>query len=303
MRNISRRTFLSTGGWVLAGVSLPRHKLFATRAGRDLAGIQLYTVRDAMAADPLGTLKQLSAIGYRYVEHAGYGDRKFYGYKAAQFRSVLRDIGLSMPGGHVDMGMKDWDTSSSDFTDEWKYTVEDAVLAGQQYLITPSLDRHIQTDYERLMRLLDLFNRCGAFCLKQGLKFGYHNDFEINNKLRGKKLYQIILEQCDPSFVIQELDIGNLEGEGLSGLEILKTYPERFELMHVKDEIKAVKGEMNNGYDSTVLGEGIIPIKPILDLARNQGTKYFFVEQESYQGRSSVACAKADFKQMKNWGY
>lgn len=49
-------------------------------------GVQLYSVRDDMEKDPLGTLKLLAAMGYRNVEHANYADRKFYGYSAAEFK-------------------------------------------------------------------------------------------------------------------------------------------------------------------------------------------------------------------------
>jgi hypothetical protein len=49
-----------------------------------------------MKKDPLGTLQLLSAIGYRYVEHANYVDRKFYGYSAAEFKKVLDGLGIKM---------------------------------------------------------------------------------------------------------------------------------------------------------------------------------------------------------------
>lgn len=51
-----------------------------------LTGVQLYSVRDDMKKDPMGTLKQLAEMGYRYVEHASYTDRKFYGYSANEFK-------------------------------------------------------------------------------------------------------------------------------------------------------------------------------------------------------------------------
>ena len=57
-----------------------------------LTGVQLYSVRDDMKLDPMGTLKKLAAMGYKYVEHANYVDREFYGWSAKDFRKVLDDL-------------------------------------------------------------------------------------------------------------------------------------------------------------------------------------------------------------------
>ena len=122
----SRRTFLKNSSIALAGLSfLPGH-IFGQNKQQELVGIQLYSIRDDMKTDPLGSLKQLVAMGYKNVEHANYVDRKFYGYSASEFKKVLDDLGLKMPSGHTVMAAKDWDENKKDFTDKWKQTVEDA---------------------------------------------------------------------------------------------------------------------------------------------------------------------------------
>ena len=73
--------------------------------------------------------------------------------------------------------------------------------------------------------------------------------------------------------------------------------------MHAKDEIKSEKGEMG-GYESTILGKGILPVKDIVDAGKKiGGTKHFIVEQESYQGKTPLDCIKEDLAVMKKWGY
>lgn len=308
---LSRRKFLISGSMSFAGTMLLPKSLFANNtiispAGDHILGIQLYSVRDDMKKDPSGTMKRLSAIGYKNVEHANYVDGKFYGYTSFEFKKVLDDLGLKMPSGHTVMNNADWDKATNDFTDKWKQTVEDAATVGQQYVISPWLDESLRKSYDDLVSFLDIFNKCGELCKKSGLKFGYHNhDFEFKYSLNGKQIYDIILEKTDPSLVLQQIDIGNMYGAGGRALDIIKKYPRRFESMHVKDEIKSAgKGEMNDNYDSTVLGEGIIPIKEILDLAsKSGGTTEFIIEQESYQGRTPMECAEADFKAMQQWGY
>lgn len=301
----NRRTFLKTSALALAGTALASKPLFAAPAYKQMMGIQLYSVRDDMKKDPLGTLKQLAQIGYKNVEHANYVNGKFYGYAPTEFKKVLNDLGLRMPSGHTVMRSQVWDAAKKDFTDEWKKTVEDAATVGQQYVISPWLDESLRKNYDDMVRFMDVFNKSGELCQKHGMKFGYHNhNFEFSQSLNGKKVFDIILDNTDPKLVIQQLDIGNMYGAGGRALDIVKQYPGRFESMHVKDEIKSEKGEMEDGYESTILGKGVIPVKEVIDLGRKiGGTTEFIIEQESYQGKTPLECAKEDYVIMKKWGY
>jgi sugar phosphate isomerase/epimerase len=302
----SRRTFLKNSALTLTGSLVLSDKIFANKPAGQVLGIQLYSIRDDMKKDPAGSLKQLAAMGYKNVEHANYVDRKFYGYSASEFKKILDDLGLKMPSGHTVMNAQDWDESKKDFTDKWKQTVEDAATVGQQYVVSPWMDESLRKNYDDLVRFLDLFNKSGELCKKSGMKFGYHNhNFEFSNSLNGKLLYDIILEKTDPGLVAHQLDMGNMYGAGGRAEQIVKKHPGRFELMHVKDEIKAAnKGEMGEEYESTVLGKGVIPVKKILDLAKKTGgTTQFIIEQESYQGKTPMEAVKEDLAIMKRWGY
>lgn len=305
---LSRRKFIRNSSLSMAGVMfLPKNILESSfLKSSHILGLQLYSVRDDMKNDPSGTLKQLADMGYKNVEHANYVDGKFYGYTPVEFKKLLDGLGLKMPSGHTVMSADDYDKTKNDFTDKWKQTIEDAATVGQHYVISPWLDESLRENYDDLVGFLDLFNKCGALCQKSGLKFGYHNhDFEFKYSLNGKKIYDIILEKTDPKLVIQQLDIGNMYGAGGRALDIIKQHPGRFESIHVKDEIKSPgKGEMNDGYESTVLGKGILPVKKILDLAKKiGGTTEFIIEQESYQGKTPIECAKEDLLAMRGWGY
>lgn len=302
----SRRKFLTQSGMLLAGAAALPHQLLANFASNSVLGVQLYSVREDMKKDPLGTLKQLAAMGYKNVEHANYINRKFYGYTAKEFKKILDDLGLKMPSGHTVMERTHWDPSKKDFTASWKYTVEDAAIVGQQYVISPWLDEELRKTYDGLLAYMDVFNKSGELCKKSGMKFGYHNhNFEFSTKLNNQKVFDIMVKHTDPSLVAQQLDIGNMYGAGGRALDIVKQYPGRFELMHVKDEIKtATKGEMEDGYESTVLGKGVVGVKEVIDQGRKTGgTIHFVVEQESYQQLTPLQSMKADFDMMRQWGY
>ncbi len=301
----SRRDFIKNTALVVAGSALLSDTLFASPKKIERLGIQLYSIRDAMKKDPKGSLKKLADMGYQHVEHANYVDRKFYGYTAKDFKKILYDLFLLMPSGHTVMTANDWDTSKNDFTDKWKYTIEDAAEVGQRYVISPWLDESLRGDKDGLLRFMEQFNKCGELCKKSGMKFGYHNhNFEFSTKIGDITLYEFIIQNTDPALVAQQMDIGNMLGAGGNALDLLKKYPNRFELMHVKDEIKSSEPGNMDGYDSTILGAGVMPVKEIVKTARKiGGTSQFIIEQESYQGKDPFDCVKIDLQMMKKWGF
>jgi Xylose isomerase-like TIM barrel. len=301
----SRRNFLKTSGLSFAALAMGTHKLLAAADPDIYLAIQLYTVREDMKKDPSGTLKKLADIGYKYVEHADYHDRKFYGYSATEFKRLLADYGMEMPSGHVVMLPKDYDFSKSVFADSWNYTVEDAATAGQKFLVSPWLDESKRKNMKDFKEYMDIFNKSGELCKKSGMKFGYHNhDFEFTTKIDGQLLYDLILTNTDPALVAQQLDMGNLYNGGWKAIDVAKKYPGRFEMMHVKDEILAKKIVGGEKYESTILGQGVVGTKEICDIGRKTGgTKYFIVEQESYQGLTPLDSSKQDYAIMRGWGY
>ena len=300
---MKRRDFLQKGALALAGTAALSSELLALKPKKGIVGIQLYSIRDDMKKDPLANLKKVAEMGYTDVEHANYINRKFYGYSAKEFRKILDDLGLKMPSGHTVMGSKHWDEAKNDFTDSWKQTVEDAAICGQKYVISPSLDISMRKDLDQLKHFMDVFNKSGELCQKSGMKFGYHNhDFEFSLKLSSVRVYDIIMQNTDPKLVAQQLDIGNMYGGGGRALDLLAQYPGRFELMHVKDEIKSESE--HGGWESSILGVGVIGTKEVIEVGRKMGgTKYFIIEQESYQGKAPLDAMKEDLAIMKKWGY
>ena len=209
--------------------------------------MQLYSIRDDMTKDPLGSLKQIANMGYRNVEHANYVDRKFYGYPAKEFKKILDNLGLIMISGHTVMGTEHWDKVKKDFTDAWKYTVEDAATLQQKYVVSPWMDESFRKSYDDLKSCLDIFNKCGELCRKSGMKFGYHNhDFEFSQKLNNEKVFDIMMRSIDPDLVVVQLDIGNLYSGGAIAADVIRQYPNRFENIHVKGYGKIEQVEMKN---------------------------------------------------------
>jgi sugar phosphate isomerase/epimerase len=299
----SRRTFLKTSALAVAASTLLKQQAFAVGNDR-ITGLQLYSVRDVMASDPLHTLEMIATMGCVYLEHASYVDRKFYGYPATEFKKILDDLGLKMISGHTVFGLQHWDTARKDFSDSWKYTLEDATILEQKYVISPWMDVSMRNSYDNLRLFLDIFNKNGQLCMKSGMKFGYHNhDFEFSQQLNDQKVFDIMMNHIDPKMVVIQLDIGNMYNGGAKAMDVINQYPGRFENLHVKDEIK-IDAEGGNKYESCILGEGVVNCREAVDLAtKTGGTTCYIIEQEAYQEKNPMDCVKEDMAVMKKWGY
>ena len=225
-------------------------------------GIQLYTVRKEMMEDAVGTLKNLAALGIKQIECSSSKKGSYFGLKPDEMKKICADLGMTIRSGHIQLN------------DQWNQTMAEAELSGQEYLICSSMPSHGQT-IENYKKVSDRFNEAGADCKKRGIKFGYHNhDFEFEQQ-GGKTLYDVLLENTDPSLVNMELDLGWVVASGNDPLAYFKKYPKRFPLWHLKD-MDLVKKH------STEFGKGGLNIQQMFDNSKQSGLKYFFIEQEEY---------------------
>jgi sugar phosphate isomerase/epimerase len=292
----TRRNFIKKSSLVAAAAAFAK---FGPQKDKFHMPLQLYSVRDEMKKDPAGTLKQLAAMGYKEVEPAAYLDqaiyqnRKIYSYSAKELRTMLDGMGMTVPSSHVVFRVKDWKTDAKDVSDEWKWVMEDANTLGQKYLISPSF-AFDKTKLDECRRGFEVYNNVGELCAKAGLRFGFHNHHqEFEQKFDGEYLYDIMLKELDLKYVCQQLDICNMSVVGVDPMRWLKMFPKHFELLHVKDIDKTTK-------ESTLLGDGALDMKGILDYARkNTAVKYWVIEQESYGDKTPLECVKIDLERLK----
>lgn len=259
----SRRSFLKTSAVFAAGSLLyPKFSLAFSSDSTKHVGVQLYTVRKEMLVDNVGTLKKLAGLGYKELESAGSEKGYYYGLKPAEIKKICKDLGLILRSGHVH------------FDDKWQQTIDDAVEAGQEYLIVSSMPSKGQT-IDNYQKVAEAFNKAGEACKKSNLKFGYHNhDYEFE-KDNGKILYEVLVEKTNPEYVHMEMDLGWVVVTGNDPLDLFAKYPGRFPLWHLKD-MNMVKKQ------STEFGKGGLDMLRILKASKKSGMKHFFVEQEEY---------------------
>ena len=257
----TRREFLlQTGTLTLGSLLLSSFDVNGKKISNP--GIQLYTVRKEMLADATGTLKKLAAMGIKQIESAGSEKGAYYGLKPAEMKKVCADLGMTLRSGHIHLD------------DKWQQTMDDAVVSGQEYLICSSMPSKGQT-VDNYKKVAEAFNKAGESCKKLNIKFGYHNheyEFEQDN---GKVLYDVLLENTDPTSVCLELDLGWAVAAGKDPVDYFTRYPGRFPLWHLKDMDLEKK-------HSVEFGKGGLDIKKMFANRSKSGLKYFFIEQEEY---------------------
>jgi sugar phosphate isomerase/epimerase len=298
----TRRKFLSDSSMAVAAMALVPGFACSDngRSKGKTVALQLYSVRNEMKSDPKNTLIELAEMGYTHVEHANYVNQRFYGWTAGEFKKVLDDLNLKMPSGHTVLGGNHWNEQQKDFTDEWKKLVDDAAYVGQEYVVSPWLDPKLRQTYDDLLRFMEVFNKAGELCKKSGMRFGYHNhDFEFREELNGEKIFDLMMKNTDTDKVVMQLDIGNMYIAGAHARDLLNKYPGRYDNIHVKDMIKS---EGSEGYESTIIGEGLVSAKEVTLMARDMGTELFVIEQEAYQGLPPIDCMRKNLAIIQEWG-
>lgn len=276
---LSRRTFLKSAV-LLSASACAAPAMLAGADSQSRIGLQLYTVRDAMQKDPVGTLRQVAQLGYTSVEGASYtGDGKFYGMTPDAFAKELKQVGLIMPSAHYRLGQDqvNGQPAMGTMLHGWDRAVADAKQVGAQYMVCAYLSDSERGGLDQYQYVADQLNKAGELCKKAGIQFCYHNhDFEFIVQ-DGKLPYDLLLA-TDPSLVKMELDLYWATKAGQDPLALFTKYPGRFPLWHVKDMDNTPQRNF------TEVGNGTIDFKRIFAQKKLAGMQYFFVEQDQTPG-------------------
>ena len=275
-----RREFLKISAAGALGMMALGTMACSTAAATDKkkfgVGLQLYTIRDAISADLLGSLKKVSELGYKNVELADYADGKFYGYAPAEFKKMVNDLGMEIISSHAGV-------EATGITRENAKKMADAhAELGVKYCVQPWVndeDRNIET----YKRMIGDWNEVGKIMKEVGIQFGYHNhNFEFASVDGEIPYYDIFMPEMDADLITMELDLYWATKAGQDPVEIFKKYPGRFQLLHFKDMSKKSEPFYDVIKDDiTSVGSGLIDFKRIYEARETAGMKYFFVEDDN----------------------
>jgi sugar phosphate isomerase/epimerase len=278
MSELSRRQFIKQAATSAAAASLlsTTLELHANPLGLPI-GCQTWPVRDSIAKDFPGTIKQLATVGFQNIElcsPVGYADSGFGGlakYKGSELHKMLNDWGVACISSHF---------GTAELRKDQPGRIAWAQDLGLKQMIVPSLDGPKNPTLDDVKRAADEYNKMGENAAKAGIQQGLHNEgFELS-KVNGKRTYDLLLELLDPKLVKFQFQISTIS-EGYDAAEYFMKYPGRFFSMHVQGWSAATKKIMPVGQDT-------LDWKRIFTAAKTGGVENYFVEMNLDLMKASV---------------
>jgi sugar phosphate isomerase/epimerase len=283
MSGISRREFVEKMATYTAAagfLSTSVFELHANPLGMPI-GCQTWPVREMIAKDFPGTIKQLADAGFQTIElcsPVGYAEFGFGGltkYKGAELRRILADAGVSCVSSHFGI-------------EELRKNQESAIAwakdVGLTQMIVPSLDGPEKPTMDNVKRAAEEYNKMGEHSAKAGIQQGLHNEgFELS-MVDGKRTYDVLLDLLDPKWVKFQFQVSTIS-RGYDAAEYFTKYPGRFISMHVQGWSAETKKVMPVGQDT-------LDWKKIFTAAKTGGIKNYFVEMNLEMMRASVPYLK-----------
>ncbi len=240
--------------------------------------LQLYTIRDAMAVDVPGSLKKVSDMGYKYLELAGYADRKFYKMEPAEFKKLVNDLGMEILSSHTQV------EAQGITLDNAKIMAEDHAKLAVKYCIQPWVVPEARKTIASYQKMVADWNLVGKIMKETGIQFGYHNhNFEFATVDGKIPYFDVFMVELDKDLVTMEIDLFWAIKAGQNPVDIFNKYPGRFQLFHMKDMFtKQDPFYTTEGVtDFAPVGEGLVNFREILAAKDIAGLKYMVVEQDS----------------------
>ncbi|MEA2735310.1 MAG: hypothetical protein QOE14_1761 [Humisphaera sp.] len=245
--------------------------------------VQLYTVRDLIAKDFAGTVKQVATIGYKSVEMAGYGNLK----TAAEAKKALDDAGLSVAGAHAPIEVLEKDVEK---------VMDENEALGSKLIICPWMPEARRKDAEGWKAVAKSLNQIGRACHERGIDFAYHNHSFEFQKFDGKSGLDILFENSEPHLMKAEIDVYWVKHGGEDPVARITKLGDRVIALHLKD--------MAAGDDKKFaeVGTGILDFKAILEAATKNGVHYGAVEQDNTYGKDPLESIKTSYENLKKLG-
>jgi sugar phosphate isomerase/epimerase len=301
MLSTTRRNFLqsASAALVCGTAALKSGRLLASPFGLPI-GLQLYSVREMIAKDYEGTLKQVAALGYKDVEAAGY-----FGHTTQQVQAAMQAAGLNLVSAHY---------SLPDLNRDLEQTIAFNKELGVRYLICsfPGIKNPARLKNKKFSTVVesftmedyrwnaDQFNQIGAKVKAAGMKFGYHNHTMEFGEQEGVVPFDELIRLTDPSLVTFEMDCGWVTVGGGDPVHYLKRYPTRISMLHIKDFKRTDHpASVIAPPPAAELGTGTVNFRAIFEAANKANIKHYFVEQEGFDMPAWQAL-QIDANYMKN---
>lgn len=253
-------------------------------------GLQLYSLRNQFKSDVPGTLALVEGWGIREIEG---GDT--YGLPMEEFKKMLKEKKLKIVSVGADFNQ---------LKENPQAAIDNAKAFGAKYVVCfwiPHEDDDIFT-IDHMKEAVNVFSAAGKLMAENGLSLCYHpHGYEFRPYQNGT-LFDYLVKETDPRYVNFEMDVFWVKHPGQDPVALLKKYPKRFLLMHLKDRKHGTVGNQNGRADvetNVVLGTGDVGIAEIMREAKKAGVKHYFIEDESSHSVTQIPKSLHYLKNLK----
>ena len=252
-------------------------------------GVQTYSFRNYFPKDVVGTLDRIQEMGITEIEgDAGRID-------PADYRKMCEERGISIPSTGAGF---------NELAEDPQKIVEKAKALGSKYVMCAWVPHENRGNFDKMDAdsAIAVFNAAGKVLQENGITFCYHaHGYEFQPHEDGT-LMDYIIENTDPQYVSFEMDVFWVHFGGGDPVALLKKYPDRWKLMHLKDMKKGIPKDLTGGTDvefNVPLGTGEIDMVGILKEGRKIGIAHYFIEDESSVVMDQVPKSIAWLKSLK----
>jgi sugar phosphate isomerase/epimerase len=255
---------------------------------KETPGIVSYTYRKSFDKDVAATLDTIRRMGITNIEFSNLFKRT-----AKEIRQMLDERGMKCTSFGV---------SYDDLVNKTAEVAENAKTLGASFVRVAWIPHEGPATIQTIKKAADDFSKAGKF-LKENhnLMFCYHNHgYEFVPHENGT-LFDYLVANTDPKYVNFELDIVWAYLPGYDPAELIKKYPRRFKLMHVKDVRKGIKGDATGRIDTdsnVALGTGQIDIASIIKAAKKSDIQHYYIEDESNAVNAQVPVSLSFLKSL-----
>ncbi|MDE3198014.1 MAG: sugar phosphate isomerase/epimerase, partial [Acidobacteriota bacterium] len=252
---LTRRGFLGAGALSTAALTFAQSKSIPI-------GLEMFSVREALMKDRIGTVKAVAGMGYQDMEfYAPY--YQWTAEEVKEVRSVLDDKGVRCLSTHN--ALTNYKPENIQKAIDYNKTL------GAHFIVIASAGR--PTTLDGWKQVADQLTAGAELLRKAGLRGGYHNHQAEFTPIEGKRPIEVIAANTPKDFMLQ-LDVGTCLEMGSDPVAWINANPGRINALHLKDWNKA------NGY-KVLLGEGDGPWKAIFNASeKTGGVEFYLIEQE-----------------------
>ena len=257
-------------------------------------GLQMGSFRDLLREDVRTAFARMKELGIRELE-GGFAR----GMSREEYKKLLKEYDITVVATGIGFDRLEQ-------PDSLKKVIANAKDLGASYIVCYWIP-HDGDNFtvEDMKRAVKVFNEAGKTIKESGLTFAYHpHGYEFRPYEGGgnSTMFEYMMDNTNPEYVTYQMDVFWIKNPGQDPVALLKKYPTRWKMLHLKDRRFGTPNNPNGRQDkesNVVLGSGDVGIAEVMKTAMELGIKHYFIEDESSRALEQVPQSIAYLRSLK----